>query len=287
MALPASMLAILPPWLMQHPALAEQWVDAFVNAGGDAAGEYSSKTATSAVRQSGAYQQIFPAMFDEEGNMRFLSDPEASYQRTMESYRNTLRSFNVNPDVFGDRLHNLIEGQVSAGEFVQRTEAIYENVVESAPAIRNWYLENFAKEMTDEAIFASFIDGEGGPVSQAILEDRISMAQIGGEAEMRGFTVGLDFVDQLEDTGMTRAGAQNFFGQAASLLPTLSALASRHADPDDDFDLNEFTKATIFDDPEQRRRMRRLVAQEKSTFTGGAGIDIVRTQRGTTGLIDI
>jgi len=278
-------LNILPEWLVKNPQLSDQWVAAYIEAGGDANAEFATKSATKIVRESGGYQAVFPEMFDDEGNMRFVSDPEASYERTMESYRNTLRSFNVNPDIFGEQLHTLIAGSVSAGEFIQRTEAIYENVIESAPAIRNWYMENFAKEMTDQAIFASFIDGENGPVSSAILDDRISMAQIGGEAEMRGFSIDMDFADMLEDSGLTRQGAQQFFGQAATLLPTLSVLAARHADPDDEFNLEDFTQATIFDDPAQRRRMRQLVAQEASTFTGGAQVEFTRSRAGgITGL---
>jgi len=74
--------------------------------------------------------------------------------------------------------------------------------------------------------------------------------------------------------------AQQFFGNAAMLVPTLSVLASRNADPDDDFDLTEFTQAQIFDDPTQRRRMRRLLAQETASFTGGAQIEFRRGQTG-------
>ncbi len=272
--------SILPAWLTKNPALADQWVSNYIEAGGDANGEFASKAATKAVRESDGYKAVFPAMFDDEGNMRFVSDPEATYDRTMESYRNTLRSYDVNPEIFNEQLHSLIEGAVSAGEFTQRTEAVYENVIESAPAIREWYATNFAKDMTDQAIFASLIDGPQGPVSLAILSDNITMAQIGGEAEQRGFNVDLSFADMLEDSGMTREGAQGFFGQAASLLPTLSILAQRHEDPDDEFDINDFTQANVFDDPEQRRRMRRLVAQERSTFGGGAAVDFARVRSG-------
>ncbi len=278
-------LSILPVWLIDNPQLADQWIVQYIDAGGNANQEFASKAATKYVRESDGYREVFPAMFDDEGNMRFVSDPEASYFRTMETYRQTLRSYDVNPDIFGDQLHDLIAGSVSAGEFTQRTEAVYENIIESAPAIRQWYMENFAKEMTDQAIFASLIDGPQGSVSLAILSDNITMAQIGGEAEIRGIDIDFDFADMLEDSGMTRQGAQEFFGQAASLLPTLSILAQRHGDPDDEFDLNEFTQATIFDDPEQRRRMRRLIAQERSTFTGGAALDFRRGRTGgVTGL---
>jgi hypothetical protein len=58
-------------------------------------------------------------------------------------------------------------------------------------------------------------------------------------------------------------------------------LANRHFDPDDDFDIFEFTAASLFNDPVQRRRMARLIAQEQAQFgsTGGFARD-----RGTGGL---
>ena len=55
------------------------------------------------------------------------------------------------------------------------------------------------------------------------------------------------------------------------MLPALQVLAARHADPDDTFDLGEFTQAQIMNDPMQRQRIRRLVAQEQSDFSQGAG----------------
>ncbi len=287
MALAQEFLNIAPEWIQQNPNLAEMWVTAYIGAGGAGNDQYAGSAATSAVRGSNEYRQIFPSMFDDEGNMRFVSDPEATYQRTIESYRNTLRSLNLNPEVFEGRLHSLIEGAVSPNEFVQRTEAIYENIIESSPYIRDWYAENYGLELSDQAILASVIDGPDGPVSGAILEDRITTAQIAGEGEQRGFNITSGFADLLEDTGMTRQGAQQFFGQAASLIPALSVLAARNADPDDDFSLDEFAQAEVFNDPEQRRRIRRLRAQEQSTFTGGAGIELARDRSGgVAGLVE-
>lgn len=284
MALPDEFLAIVPAWIRDNPSLADAWVESYIEAGGNANMEFASKAAATNVRQSEGYKQIFPAMFDDDGNMRFVSDPEATYQRTMESYRNTLRSLNVNPEVFEERLHGLIEGSVSAGEFVQRAETIYENVIESSPEIRSWYAENFGKDMTDQAIIASFLDGPDGPISSAILEDRIAMAQIGGAAEQRGFSIDIDFADMLEDTGLTGRGAAEFFGQAASLIPAMQVLQRRHSDTDDPFDLNTFAEGMVFDNPEMRRDIRRLQAQESSAFTGGAGVEIRKGDAGVAGL---
>ena len=104
------------------------------------------------------------------------------------------------------------------------------------------------------------------------------MAEIGGEAATRGFNIGKGMSEELFRAGLGRNEAAGFFGQAATQLPGLDVLARRHEDPDDDFDLEELTKAMIYDDPEERRRMRRLVAQERSTFT-----DVGNLARGRTG----
>jgi hypothetical protein len=62
-------------------------------------------------------------------------------------------------------------------------------------------------------------------------------------------------------------------------------LANRHADPDDEFHLEQFDNADLFQDPQQRRRMGRLLAQERASFTGGAQLDFAKSQTGgVTGL---
>jgi hypothetical protein len=72
---------------------------------------------------------------------------------------------------------------------------------------------------------------------------------------------------------------------AANLVPALNVLTRRHADPDDTFDLEEFVAADLFEDPTQRRRMRRLVNQERASFTGGRPGTLSTLQTGgVTGL---
>jgi len=162
---------------------------------------------------------------------------------------------------------------------------MYERVIEASPEIRDFYAENYSMDLTDTAIVASFLDPD---IGQAIIEKRIATSEIGGSAATRGFDVSLSYAQSLERADMSRREADSFFGQAATMVPALSVLDSRHADPDDDFDLNEFTQASLFDDPEQRRRMRRLISQENSAWTGGVQTDIVRSREtgGLTGLID-
>jgi hypothetical protein len=79
--------------------------------------------------------------------------------------------------------------------------------------------------------------------------------------------------NELYERDIDLGRVRQLFQQADAMMPALSVLAARHADPDDNFDLNEFTAGTLYNDPEQARRIRTLIAQERSSFTGGKQIE--------------
>lgn len=250
------------------PALVDAWFNEYTDLGGSGT-PGSSVAAAEMIRNDTKYRNLYDSYFPgnrrEDGSLRL---DEADYYNRTESYRNALTGVNVNPEIFEDKFAGLIEGNVGEGEFVQRVESMYERVIESSPEIRNYYAQNYSIDMTDSAIVASFLDPD---VGNKILDKQIAISEIGGEAEMRKFNVDLGFAQNLQRAGVSRDQAQNLFGQAAMDVPVLDVLAARHRDVDDDFDLNEFTQAAIFDDPTQRRRMRRLMAQERSSFAQGTG----------------
>ena len=261
----------MPTW-MTETGLADIWQEAYIETG-------DATLAIETVRHDSAYDAYFPGNRRDDGSLRY---EEGVYFGILESYEDALLSVDVNPDLFKERFGDLIAGLVSPTEFVNRVESMYESVIESSAQIRDFYANNYSIDMTDSAIVASFLDPD---IGMAILDKRIAVSQIGGEASVRGFNVSKEYAESLQRSGIGRGEAQEFFGDAASLVPTLSVLAARHADPDDDFNLEDFTQASLFDDPEQRRRMRRLIAQERSTFTGGAALDFRRGRTGgVTGL---
>jgi hypothetical protein len=271
---------LAPSWLPDF--LAQAWYNEYETMGG-ASTPGAGQAASEMIRvQGGKYQsqydKYFPGNRREDGSLRLS---EQDYRKRTDSYENALLGVNVNPDLFAEQFGHLIQGDVGEAEFVNRVESMYERVIEAAPAIREFYADNFSRNMTDAAIVASFLDPD---IGNAILDQRIAISEIGGEAASRGFDVDMRFASSLEKAGVSRTQAQDLFGQAALDVPVLNVLARRHADPDDDFDINEFTQGMVFDDPEQRRRMRRLVAQERSTFTGGAAGRMFEQDRETGGL---
>jgi len=268
------MPAVAPAWMSGTP-LEQIWLDEwFVTGDGNLAME--------AVRQSPVYNQFLPGNRREDGSLRY---DENTYFGLIESYEDTLLSVNLNPDIFRHLFVDNIEGLTSPAEFAGRVNAVYERVVQNLPETAEWAANAFGLDNSVQGILAMAIDPG---VGQAILDRRIAMSEVGGAAAAKNFTVGVDLAERMVQFGLdTTAESLDYFAQATDIIPAISVLAQRHADPDDSFDLTEFTNAQLFGDPEQRRRMRRLMDQERASFGADAALAIRQNQEGSlTGLME-
>jgi hypothetical protein len=217
------------------------------------------------VRASDAYDAAFPGIRREDGSLRFAN--EAQYLLGRERFNEALQDVGVNPELFGETFVALLEDNVSIAEATQRIDLIYNQVLDFAPEIIAYYGQTAGDNpalQTIAGIVASALDPN---IGLDILERRVGIAQIGGEAAIRDFDIDLGLATRLYEVGITRGEASAAFGDAASVVPVLNTLARRHDDPDDDFDINEFVSAQLLDDPAERRRMRRLLTQERSLFS--------------------
>ena len=172
--------------------------------------------------------------------------------------------YGLNPGIFEGNFTDLIAGDVSAAEFAQRLEAAYSQIVTNFDEVRGVYSQYYGIDMTDEAIFASFLDENTG---QAILERRIAVSQVGGAAAVQGFGLGEEYASRLVNAGLSQQSALQFFGRASNEIPTLQRLATRYNDPDSSVDVEEFTEFGVFQNALQTQRFRRLRAAESSAFT--------------------
>jgi hypothetical protein len=217
--------------------------------------------ALAAVRQDASYDSYFPGIKRPDRSLRMT---EQEYMAQRDAYSILLLEYGINPAIFENRFTNLIAGDVSADEFATRLESAYTQIVSNFDQVRQIYSQYYGIEMTNEAIFASFIDED---VSQAILDRRIAVAQVGGAAAVQGLGLTANYAERLVNAGLSQSEALNFFGRAANQLPTLSRLATRYNDPDSSVDVTEFADFGIFQDPTQTARFRRLLAAETSSFT--------------------
>ncbi|RLB68336.1 MAG: hypothetical protein DRH08_01245 [Deltaproteobacteria bacterium] len=238
------------------------------------------------IRSDPRYATWFPGNLTDDGRVRHS---EPNYAAEIARYDEVFRNVGIDPKVYQGRYGELIEGDVTAQELeTYRVNPMYDRIMSQSVELKTWYSDNFGIKMTDAALLGSALDPELG---ERVLSKQISMSEIGGEALESGFDLSKQFVSRIfdESANFDRAAAERIFQSAESLVPALSVLAQRHADPDDEFDIDDFVGANVLGDAKQMRRMKGLMAQEDSTFTGGAASDYARNLQkgGVTGLADV
>ncbi len=240
------------------------------------------QVAIAEVRRSDAYDIAFPGNKRPDGTVKF---DEVTYTGLKESYIGTLAEYgiprNTSVDLLTDRFTGLIEGEVSAREFAQRVDAVYQGIQENIPEVQAFYLD-FGIELTPEAILLGALDPS---VGEEIIEGRITTAQIGGEAARAGFEISENFAQRLKRAGISQAQARQLFTSAQAELPRLQELQARGGVTDpEQFTLEQFTEAAVFQSPEELEEIRLLEAEEASRFApvGGAA----RRGRRVTGLVE-
>ncbi len=261
--------AALYPWL--PPQLLDLFASAWAEHG-------DASLALAETRANPIYESFFPGIKRDDGSLRMT---EQEWFATQEAYSRLFREFGLNPTVFSGRFEELMEGSVSPAELAGRLGAAYEQIITNIPQVREFYASTFGLDLTDEAIFASFLDPD---VSDAILNRRLSVAQVGGEALARGFDIGDTFAGRLASAGVDQGAARQFFADAEGRLPTLDELARRFSDPDPTFDIDELAEASIFGSADQSRRLRRLLAAEQSLFSDQTATVSTSDQFTLTGL---
>lgn len=241
------------------------------------------QVAIAEVRRSPAYEIAFPGNKRPDGTVKF---DEVTYTGLKESYIGTLAEYgiprNTSVDLLTDRFTGLIEGEVSAREFAQRVDAVYQGIQENIPEVQTFYRENFGLELTPEAIFVGALDPT---VGEEIVAGRITTAQIGGEAARAGFEITGEFAQRLQRAGISQAQARQLFTSAETALPQLQSLQeARGVAPEEQLGLEEFTEAAVFQSPEELQQIRRLEQEQQAEFTPELGA--VRRGRRVTGLLE-
>ena len=241
------------------------------------------QVAIAEVRRSDAYEIAFPGNKRPDGTVKF---DEVTYTGLKESYIGTLQEYgiprNTSVDLLTDRFTGLIEGEVSAREFAQRVDAVYQGIQENIPEVTQFYRDNFGLDLTPEAIFVGALDPT---VGEEIVAGRITTAQIGGEAARAGFQVTEEFAQRLQRAGISQAQARQLFTSAQVELPRLQELQARGGvEQPEEFTLEQFTEAAVFQSPEELEEIRLLEAEEATRFSPLGGP--ARRGRRVLGLVE-
>ena len=223
------------------------------------------------MRESKLYDNYYGGNKRDDGSLRMT---ERQYYNRQLRYNEILRDYGIptNSTFFKSKFADLVAGG-KAGDpnlqtFAEDMARVYVGVVQQAPQVRQWFQANFGNgaDLTDAAIFASALDTSKSPL---IYQAEINQSQIGGAALANSFSLNLQEVRRLSDHGLEQAAAQRLFSDAALQIPTYKQLAERHNDPDDDFDINDYTDALVIRDANELRTMARLLGAENSLFRSG------------------
>tara|TARA_B100000963_G_C22634537_1_gene676799 strand:+ start:2480 stop:3307 length:828 start_codon:yes stop_codon:yes gene_type:complete len=251
-----------------YPGLPESFIQLYARyweSTGDA------QQAISQTRQDPQYDNIFPGNKTERGQIRY---DEVTYFALEDSYIGTLAEYGIpratSLNILQDRFVNLLENEVSANEFQQRVAAVYRGIQENIPQVQQFYADNFDINLNEQSIFLGALDPS---VGEDIVAGKITTAQIGGEAARAGFTISLEEAERIQRSGLSQQEARRLFTQAQTEIPRIQELQTRGGrEPVEQFGLTEFTEAAVFQSPEELEEIRRLEAEEQSSFTpiGGA-----------------
>jgi len=238
----------------------------------------------SEVRKDPEYTNIFPGNTTPSGQVRY---DEVTYNALKESYIGTLQEYGIDRSAsltfIADKITGLIEGDVSASEFAQRIGSVYEGIEENIPQVQEFYETNFGVTLDARSILAGALDPT---VGEAIVQGRITTAQIGGEATRAGFEITTSEAKRLQEAGLTQEEARRLFSVAESQLPRLQELqAQRGIAQEQQIGLEQLSEALVFQSQEEMETIARLEEQEASTFAPTTGA--ARTGRRVTGLTEL
>jgi hypothetical protein len=269
------------PWLKGE--LLETFLDVYDTNGGDV------QDALRNLRSTEDYKNEFQGIFREDGKtLRFEGDqPELQYIKMKEDFSGLLEQYNLNPTYFEDKITQLFENDVDPTKFERRLSVAYNTLFPQFDAVKQYYVQNYpavfptTEDITDEAIFASFIDED---VSADIISQRINVSQIGGAFQEQDFAISKEQAQRLVSAGLTGTGAQQLAQRAEASLGRLQRISQRFTGREDIFGLSEFIESEVFGEGVSQRLRERLEAEQATAFTreGGAAA----TQAGLTGLVE-
>ena len=172
------------------------------------------------MRASEDYKKTFPGIAREDGTLRMT---ESEYYETKDVMKDTLRTYNLNPEVFAEDISQAIAGDVSAKEFAQRLEFGYSQIVNNIPAVKEVYFREYGLDLSDEALFGMFVSPN---VAESVLQNQLLVSSIIAEAETAGASLTKEGALAFAQAGVSQERAREIYGQVAQLEPGLSGMTT-------------------------------------------------------------
>ena len=226
-------------------------------------------------RASEDYAKTFPGIKREDGSLRMT---EIQYLEVKDAMKDSLRNYNLNPDIFQNEIIDAIQGDVDIQEFQGRLQFGYEQLINNRDVVLEVYRAEYGMDLTEEALFAMFISPE---IATSVLENQILVSQILAEAEVADITLGKSTVQDFISAGISQEQARGLFRETEQL----SGLTGVAAQMGQDLSEEDIASGLAGLSPEQLGLIKSAEARSASQSSVQAGA--ATTQAGqVTGLIE-
>ena len=226
-------------------------------------------------RASEDYAKTFPGIKREDGSLRMT---EIQYLEVKDAMKDSLRNYNLNPDIFENEIIDAIQGDVDIQEFQGRLQFGYEQLINNRDVVLEVYRAEYGMDLTEEALFAMFISPE---IATSVLENQILVSQILAEAEVADITLGKSTVQDFISAGISQEQARGLFRETEQL----SGLTGVAAQMGQDLSEEDIASGLAGLSPEQLGLIKSAEARSASQSSIQAGA--ATTQAGqVTGLIE-
>jgi peptidoglycan hydrolase-like protein with peptidoglycan-binding domain len=226
-------------------------------------------------RASEDYAKTFPGIKREDGSLRMT---EIQYLEVKDAMKDSLRNYNLNPDIFQNEIIDAIQGDVDIQEFQGRLQFGYEQLINNRDVVLEVYRAEYGMDLTEEALFAMFISPE---IATSVLENQILVSQILAEAEVADITLGKSTVQDFISAGISQEQARGLFRETEQL----SGLTGVAAQMGQDLSEEDIASGLAGLSPEQLGLIKSAEARSASQSAVQAGA--ATTQAGqVTGLVE-
>ena len=225
------------------------------------------------VRTTSAWENEFGYLKRDDGTL-IMSEGEAL--STQASYRETLQEVGItDTEQFNQKFKDLVSGEVSAAEFQQRVDLVYNQVIDQIPEVERLYRERYGLDIDAPTVFGALIDPD---ISDKVLKGDIQTLQLQAQASIRGFTQNFARFEELRKAGLTTERAAQIY-EAAQPTIDLATSVGR------ELDISTLEEAALGDVTSQRR-LARIQAEIQSEI-GGADLGAARARTGEiVGLVE-
>lgn len=228
------------------------------------------------LQNTDAYKQRFAANQDRiKAGLRALTPAE--YIGLEDQYQNIMRNYGLpasyySKDSLGTQagFNKFIANDVSAAELEDRIATAQKRVLNADPNVMD-ALRQFYPDITKSDLLAYTLDPTNALEN---IKRKVTAAEIGGAALSQGLQTNVTSAEDLAKYGITKAQAQQGYGQIGEFLPTATQLGDIYANQG----MGPYNQATaeaeVFGTSgaaEAARKRKKLAELERAQFSGAAG----------------